>query len=81
MFDLNWYKQVLYLVLEGTKSAKFCPMTIAQFKSHKYDEKADNYYDVGNISKYLKEYLIYFNLEFKEQFYTKICNNNHVWVS
>jgi hypothetical protein len=85
MFDLIWYKKIFNLISDAIKSTQICFMNKAQFKSESskikdYNQVVYQKCDIINISLYLNGYLSYFNLEFKEKYYTEMCNNNHVWI-
>ena len=87
MFDLNWYKKMLFLISEATRTIQFAPMTIAQYKSNSngskklknFNSSDDIENDVINITEYLFKYLNYFDLKLKEQFHEN-KSNKHFWI-
>jgi len=83
MFDLNWYYLLLKIVSTVTTPVSLTIIDTHRFRSEsQLPKKNTNFnkdYEENTIllSAYIQVYLQYFNMEFKDQFGTKLANKHY----
>lgn len=88
MFDLKFYKKLLKIVSAAITPVPLVMMDTHHFRSTGELPKTHTQFnrefgeDIINLSFYFEQYLRYFNLEFKEQFNSKLSNKHYSnWCS
>ena len=83
MFDLKWYKKILRITTAANTSVPLKTVEISQqvFNAKTYGGntkfKSEFNENTIDLAYYFETYLMYFDLEFKEQFNSKVANKHY----